>query len=168
MKEERIEIFKELINIGAGKATKTLNCLLNSHIKLTVPIVKWLPNADVREIFEDICDWGMRDLSLIKMRIIGELTGNSQLVFSADDSENLAAEDLHELMRCWENVHRMWQADAHIRTIMFREETRWPGYYFRSDMPSMKKDWEVFANCKWDPKTGEWEMLKRDILHLYE
>ena len=83
-----------------------------------------------------------------------------------EDSEHLAAEDLHELMRCWENVQRMWQAEAHVRTILFREETRWPGYYRRCDFPEMKEDWKVFANCKWDPKSGNWEMLKRPVIEL--
>ena len=92
--------------------------------------------------------------------------GLELLAFLKEDAENLAAEDLHELMRCWENIHRMWQAEAHVRTIMFREETRWPGYYFRADCPSMKDDWKVFANCKWDPKTDKWEMMKREILPL--
>ncbi len=45
-----------------------------------------------------------------------------------EDSDKLAAEDLHELMRCHENIQRMYQAEAHVRTILFREETRWPGY----------------------------------------
>ncbi len=62
--------------------------------------------------------------------------GLELLQFLREDAENLAAEDLHELMRCWENVHRMWQAEAHVRTMLFREETRWPGYYFRSDKPT--------------------------------
>jgi len=92
--------------------------------------------------------------------------GMELIAFLKEDAENLAAEDLHELMRCWENIHRMWQAEAHVRTIMFREETRWPGYYFRADCPSMKDDWKVFANCKWDPKTDKWEMMKREILPL--
>jgi len=83
-----------------------------------------------------------------------------------EDSEMLGAEGLHELMRCWENVHRAWQAESHIRTILFRDETRWPGYYFRADCPKMKEDWLAFANCKWDPATGEWEMIKRDVQYL--
>jgi adenylylsulfate reductase subunit A len=87
--------------------------------------------------------------------------------FLREDAEKLGAEGYHELMRCWENVHRMWQAEAHIRTIMFREETRWPGYYFRSDCPNMSKDWEVFANCIYHPDKGEWEMMKRPIHHIY-
>ncbi len=89
--------------------------------------------------------------------------GLEYLNFMKEDSEKLAASDLNELMRCWENVHRMWQAEAHIRTVLFREETRWPGYYFRTDYPTMKEDWEAFANCRWDPETGEWELIKRDL-----
>ena len=89
------------------------------------------------------------------------------LNYLKEDSANLAASDLHELMRCWENVHRMWQAEAHVRSVLHREETRWPGYYFRSDMPSMKDEWKVFVNCKVSPKTGEWAMLKRPIYSIY-
>jgi adenylylsulfate reductase subunit A len=84
-----------------------------------------------------------------------------------EDSEKLAAEDLHELTRCWENVQRMWQAEAHVRTLAFREETRWPGYYYRADFPEMdEQNWHVFANCKYDPKSGEWEMMKKEILPM--
>ncbi len=90
------------------------------------------------------------------------------LTFLNEDSEKLAAKDLHELMRCWENVQRLWQAEAHTRTILFREETRWPGYYRRSDFPTMdEENWHVFANCKWDPNKNEWEMIKRPMLHVY-
>ncbi|MCD6249119.1 MAG: adenylyl-sulfate reductase subunit alpha [candidate division Zixibacteria bacterium] len=85
-----------------------------------------------------------------------------------EDSANLAAADLHELLRCFENIQRMWQAEAHTRTILFREETRWPGYYRRSDCPTMdEENWHAFANCKWIPATDEWEMIKRPMLHVY-
>jgi len=89
--------------------------------------------------------------------------GLEYLQFMKEDAVKLAAGDLNELMRCWENVHRMWQAESHIRTVLFRKETRWPGYYFRTDYPTMKEDWEAFANCRWDPETEEWEMIKRDL-----
>ncbi|HUT53742.1 MAG TPA: adenylyl-sulfate reductase subunit alpha [bacterium] len=88
------------------------------------------------------------------------------LAYLKEDSANFAAEDLHELMRCWENVQRMWQAEIHVRTIQFREETRWPGYYRRADFPVMKDEWKVFANAKWDPKTDKWEMIKRPVVDL--
>jgi len=93
--------------------------------------------------------------------------GMELLTLLKEDSEKLAAEDHHELMRAWENYHRMWQAEAHIRTIRFREETRWPGYYFRADYPEMKEDWEAFANCVYHPDKNEWEMVKRDIERVY-
>jgi len=90
------------------------------------------------------------------------------LTFLKEDSEKLAAKDLHELLRCWENVQRMWQAEAHARTILFREETRWPGYYRRSDFPTMNEnDWHAFANCRWVPEKDEWEMIKRPMKHVY-
>ena len=89
--------------------------------------------------------------------------GMEFLEFMKEDSEKLAASDLNELMRCWENIHRMWQAESHLRTLLFREETRWPGYYFRTDFPEMKSDWECFANCRWDPDTKEWIMIRREI-----
>ncbi len=84
-----------------------------------------------------------------------------------EDSEKLAAADLHELMRVWENTHRMWIAESHLRHVMFREESRWPGYYFRADFPDMDEaNWKCFVNSVWDPKTGEWTMKKVPIVNL--
>ncbi len=89
------------------------------------------------------------------------------LDFLKEDSANLGARDLHELMRCWENYHRTYQAEAHVRTVLFREETRWPGYYFRSDKPKMDKKWECFVNCTMDPKTEEWSLKKVPIKRIF-
>jgi len=91
------------------------------------------------------------------------------LALLKEDSEKLAAADLHELMRCWENVQRMWQAEAHVRTMLFRDETRWPGYYFRADKPKIDEEkWTVFANCKFDPKAGTWEMMTRPVMQIFK
>jgi adenylylsulfate reductase subunit A len=93
--------------------------------------------------------------------------GLELLAFLKEDSANLGAEDLHELMRCWENYHRMFQAEAHVRTILFREETRWPGYYFRADFPKLdQENWHCFVNCRYDASKGEWEMMKRPIVSM--
>jgi adenylylsulfate reductase subunit A len=86
------------------------------------------------------------------------------LDFLREDSAKLGAKDLHQLMRAWENTHRMYQAEAHVRTILFREETRWPGYYFRADKPKMDDaNWKCFVNCRLDPNSNEWEMKKVPI-----
>ena len=93
--------------------------------------------------------------------------GMELMEFLKEDSVNLAADGYHDLMRCWESVHRMWQAEAHLRTVMFREETRWPGYYFRSDCPTLdEENWHCFVNCKWDRNSGEWDVFKKDIIRL--
>jgi adenylylsulfate reductase subunit A len=90
-------------------------------------------------------------------------------VYLKEDSEKIGASNLHDLMRAWENIHRMYQGEAHVRTMLFREETRWPGYYFRADTPKMDNDnWLCFVNCKMDPATGEWEMMKKDIWTIPE
>jgi adenylylsulfate reductase subunit A len=92
--------------------------------------------------------------------------GLEHLAMLKEDAGSLAAENLHELMRCWENIHRLAQAEAHIRAMLYRQETRWPGYYFRTDFPEMKKDWHCFVNCRQDPATGEWEMIRREVIDM--
>jgi adenylylsulfate reductase subunit A len=95
--------------------------------------------------------------------------GLELLTFLKEDSAKLGARDLHELMRCWENYHRTFQAEAHIRTMQFREETRWPGYYFRSDFPKIDEDkWLCFVNCTMNPETEEYTFHKRPIHRMFE
>jgi adenylylsulfate reductase subunit A len=80
-----------------------------------------------------------------------------------EDVEHLAAEDLHELLRCWENHHRTVAAEAHARHIAFREESRYPGYYYRGDFLAIDDDnWKCFTNSTYDKKTREWKVFKRD------
>jgi adenylylsulfate reductase subunit A len=90
------------------------------------------------------------------------------LEFLKEDQDKLAAKDLYELLRVWENRHRLWQAEAHLRAVSFREESRWPGYYFRTDFPLMdEENWNCFVNMKWDPNTNEWSVFKRPILNPF-
>ncbi len=94
--------------------------------------------------------------------------GMELLKMLKEDSAKLGAPDSHDLMRAWENIHRMYQAEAHVRTILFREETRWPGYYFRTDTPKMdEKNWHCFVNCTMNPESEEWEMKKVPIKHMF-
>ncbi len=87
--------------------------------------------------------------------------GLELLALLKEDAAKLGAKDVHDLMRAWENTHRLYQAEAHVRSMLFRQETRWPGYYFRADKPSMDdQNWKVFVNCRMDPKTEQWEMKK--------
>lgn len=86
-----------------------------------------------------------------------------------EDSEKLAARNLNELMRCWENIHRTLQAEAHIHTVLFREETRWPGYYFRTDLPKLdEENWLCFVNSTYNAETGEWNVFKKPVIRLLD
>ena len=79
-----------------------------------------------------------------------------------EDLARLGAENLHQLQRAWELHHRVMTAEAVLRHTLFRKETRWPGYCYRSDYPSLDdKNWHVFVNSKYDPKTGEWSMFTK-------
>src|SRR5512135_625686 len=83
------------------------------------------------------------------------------LTWLKEDSDKMAAKDLHELMRCWENYHRIFTAEAHLRHILFRDETRYPGFFYRADFPNLDEtNWKCFVNSKIDPKTGEWKCFK--------
>jgi adenylylsulfate reductase, subunit A len=86
-----------------------------------------------------------------------------------EDAEKLGAHNKHELLRCWENIHRTFQAEAHVRAILFREETRWPGYYFRTDTPKMDpQNWTCFVNGTYQAATDEWTFKKVPIKHIFQ
>jgi len=78
-----------------------------------------------------------------------------------EDMEKLAARDLHELLRCWEVLDRLRCSEAHLQHLLFREETRWPGYYYRGDYPVLDDDnWKVFVTSKYSREKGTFEMEK--------
>ena len=88
--------------------------------------------------------------------------GLELLTMLKEDLQHLAARDAHELMRCWELVHRAWVGEAHIRHLLHRKETRWPGYYYRPDYPKLDdENWRVFVNSRRDPETGRWDVFTR-------
>ena len=84
-----------------------------------------------------------------------------------EDLEHLGARDQHELLRCWELDHRAWVAESHIRHLLHRKETRWPGYYYRSDYPNLDDDnWRVFVNSTYDSDTGRWDLFTKPYHQL--
>src|SRR5438105_2132340 len=83
------------------------------------------------------------------------------------DPLEAGAEDLHQLQRAWELNHRIVTAESVARHTLFRQETRWPGYYYRADHPKLDDDaWHVFTGSKYDAATGEWHMSKLPAHHI--
>ncbi len=84
-----------------------------------------------------------------------------------EDSLKMRAKDLHELLRAWENYHRIIAAEAHMKHIQFREETRYPGYYYRMDFLGIDdENWKCFVNSTYDRNTGEWKLKKVPYVQL--
>jgi adenylylsulfate reductase subunit A len=78
-----------------------------------------------------------------------------------EDAQKMRAKDLHELLRAWENYHRILAAEAHMKHIQFRQESRYPGYYYRADFMRVDDDnWKCFVNSTYDRKTGQWSLKK--------
>jgi len=78
-----------------------------------------------------------------------------------EDLEKIAAGDLHELMRAWEINHRLYTVQAHTRHIQFRQESRYPGFYYRGDfMGQNDEEWFCFTNSSYNKVTNEWSLKK--------
>ena len=95
------------------------------------------------------------------------LRGLEHLQMFKEDLAKLGARDLHDLLRCWELVHRTWCGEVHMRHLLFRQETRWPGYYYRGDFPNLDdENWKVFVTSKYDRSTGEWQLSKKPYIQV--
>jgi adenylylsulfate reductase subunit A len=93
--------------------------------------------------------------------------GFKYLEMIKEDSLHLAAENLHELLRAWENHHRILTAEAHARHMHFREETRYPGYYYRGDHLAIDdENWKCFVNSTYDKETKTWTLFKKTYHQL--
>ena len=86
-----------------------------------------------------------------------------------EDLPHLGADSLHELMRAWELQHRFLASESVTQHTLFREETRWPGYYYRADHPNLDDtDWHCFTLSRYNPESGEWAMEKAPVHHIID
>jgi len=86
-----------------------------------------------------------------------------------EDAEKMRAKDLHELLRAWENYHRIITAEAHMKHIQFREESRYPGFYYRMDFNLVdEENWKCFVNSTYDKKSQTWTCKKVEHVDLVE
>ncbi len=86
-----------------------------------------------------------------------------------EDAQKMRAKDLHELLRAWENYHRILTAEAHMKHIQFREESRYPGFYYRMDHNYIdEENWKCFVNSTYDKTTHKWNVFKREHVDLVD
>ena len=77
--------------------------------------------------------------------------------------------DYHQLMRAWELKHRTLTSQCVAEHTLFREETRWPGYYYRGDHLKLDdENWHCLTVSRRDPKTGKFTMEKVPVYHIVD
>jgi adenylylsulfate reductase subunit A len=114
------------------------------------------------EYFGGVATWYMTSKTMLE-------EGLKKLEMLKEDASKMAAKDLHELLRCFENYHRILSVEAHARHILFREESRYPGYYYRGDFNKIDDtNWKCFTNSKYDSATNKWEFKKVPYVEMYK
>jgi len=76
--------------------------------------------------------------------------------------EYLLARDWHQLMLAHEVIDRLDVAEVLVHHLMYRKETRWPGFQTRLDYPERDdRHWLKFVNSYRDKKSGQIVMVTR-------
>lgn len=79
----------------------------------------------------------------------------------------LLARDFHQLMNCHEVLDRIDLARHVVEHLLYRKETRWPGFQTRTDYPERDDfNWLKFVNSRRDPETGDIKMIERPYKQL--
>jgi chemotaxis protein CheC len=84
----QIDSLKEMVNIGVGHAAGVLNAMLDSRVKLHVPIVELLSHV---ELLSKIETMSHGDLSSVRIGFRGPFAGNASLVFPAEGAIKLVS-----------------------------------------------------------------------------
>jgi adenylylsulfate reductase subunit A len=113
------------------------------------------------EYFGGCATWYMTSKTMLE-------AGLEKLEMLKEDCNKMAAANLHELLRCFENYHRILSVEAHARHILFREESRYPGYYYRGDFNKIDDaNWKCFTNSVYHADTNTWEFKKVPYVQMY-
>ena len=86
---EELDALQELINIGVGRAASLLNEMVDSHIRLKIPVVKVLTAADAYQ--ELTTRFHNEALAAVKLRFTGSFYGTASLIFPTDSASTLVA-----------------------------------------------------------------------------
>ncbi|MEH2250615.1 chemotaxis protein CheC [Nostoc sp.] len=86
---EEMDALQELINIGVGRAASLLNEMVDSHIRLKIPVVKVLTPADAYQ--ELTTRFHEETLAFVKLPFTGSFYGTASLIFPTDSASTLVA-----------------------------------------------------------------------------
>lgn len=82
----KLDVLKEIGNIGAGNATTALSVMLNSNLRMEVPVVKVLDFNEIPELV------GGADtlVTAVLTRFSGEVSGMTLFILELEEAKNLA------------------------------------------------------------------------------
>ncbi|MDC7232555.1 MAG: hypothetical protein PQJ58_04950 [Spirochaetales bacterium] len=86
LNEDHLDFLVELFTVGAGKSSEILSEMLNTYIRLSIPMVKQI---DVSGDDEDIPDYLNQEVSVIDLLFKGDVSGESKLIFPAEIARKL-------------------------------------------------------------------------------
>ncbi|MFW6309325.1 MAG: adenylylsulfate reductase, partial [bacterium] len=81
-------------------------------------------------------------------------------------SAEMGADNLHELMSVQEVLDKLEIAAVLIEHLLYRKETRWPGYQTRKDYPDLKPEWRKFINSRYNKVQKQIEIIEREYKPL--
>jgi chemotaxis protein CheC len=90
---DQIDVMKEVINIGVGRAAGELNALLRTHISFQIPSVALLSPS---ELPKEIQNLSRERLTTVRLKFTGSFDGNAALVFPYESASKLVAALTHK------------------------------------------------------------------------
>ncbi len=85
---EHLDILKELINIGVGRAAGALSEMVNCKVGLQVPFIKLFTPQQLRQEMEE---FARSRISVVKLGFVGPFSGTAALVFPFEGASKLVA-----------------------------------------------------------------------------
>lgn len=84
--ELQLDLLRELINVGIGRAAAAINQLTQSHVVLSVPRVQVLRVAEALAEAGDVC---RAHVSVVELGFDGLFTGSAVLIFTPEEASRL-------------------------------------------------------------------------------
>jgi chemotaxis protein CheC len=84
----QIDSLKEMVNIGVGHAAGVLNAMLNSRVRLNVPLVELMSYEALQSKIQSM-EHG--DLSSVRLGFKGPFSGNASLILPAEGAVKLVS-----------------------------------------------------------------------------
>ena len=84
----QVDSLKEMVNIGVGHAAGVLNAMLNSRVKLHVPVVEMMSYEELQSKIQSMGNGG---LSSVRLGFKGPFSGNASLVFPTEGAVKLVS-----------------------------------------------------------------------------